>query len=117
MEDKLTKLRGGVTLVSAEERKVVEKLYMDTISQWRRRKRMFKEVWDAITENSTKDLKEFKVLLYIDISFLLELGKDCFPMVLYVQEELGIEYDEDIGVSLQSFSELNQQGKKRARSQ
>ncbi|KAL7260549.1 hypothetical protein ACSBR1_006252 [Camellia fascicularis] len=92
MEDRLTKLRGGVTLVSPEERKAVEGMYMDTISQWRRRKRMFRDVWDAITENSPKDLKEFK-------------------------EELGIDYDEDVGVSLQSFCDLMQHGKKRARGQ
>ncbi|XP_059649456.1 homologous-pairing protein 2 homolog isoform X3 [Cornus florida] len=90
MEDNLTKLRGGVTLVSPEERNAVEKIYLDTISQWRKRKRTFKDLWDAITENSPKDLKEFK-------------------------EELGIEYDEDVGVSLQSFCDLMQQGKKRAR--
>ncbi|KAA8529186.1 hypothetical protein F0562_034015 [Nyssa sinensis] len=92
MEEKLTKLRGGVTLVSPEERKAVEGRYLDTISQWRRRKRMFKDLWDAITENSPKDLKEFK-------------------------EELGIEYDEDVGVSLQSFCDIIQQGRKRARGQ
>ncbi|KAK2971562.1 hypothetical protein RJ640_017931 [Escallonia rubra] len=90
MEEKLTKLRRGVTLVSPEERKIVEGMYSDTICQWRKRKRMFKDVWDAITENSPKDLKEFK-------------------------EELGIENDEDVGVSLQSFCDLIQHGKKRSR--
>ncbi|KAL2233423.1 homologous-pairing protein 2 homolog [Sesamum indicum] len=90
MEDKLIKLRQGVTLVSPEERQIVEKIYMDVINQWRRRKRMFKDIWDAITENSPKNLKDFK-------------------------EELGIEYDEDVGVSLQSYGELMQSGKKRAR--
>ncbi|GFZ16121.1 Tat-binding protein 1(Tbp-1)-interacting protein [Actinidia rufa] len=92
MEGTLTKLRGGVTLVSPEERKVVEGMYVDIVSQWRRRKRMFKDVWDAITENSPKDIKEFK-------------------------EELGIEYDEDVGVILQSFCDLMQHGKKRPRGQ
>ncbi|GAV80421.1 hypothetical protein CFOL_v3_23882 [Cephalotus follicularis] len=53
---------------------------------------MFKELWHAITENSSKDLKEFK-------------------------EKLGIENDEDLGVSLHSFSDLLQHGKKRARGQ
>ena len=62
MEEKLTKLRGGVTLVSPEERKVIESLYSSTISQWRKRKRMFKDIWDSITENSPKNPKEFKVL-------------------------------------------------------
>lgn len=61
MEKKLTKLREGIVLVNPEERKAVEKMFSDTINQWRRRKRMFKDVWDAITENSPKDLKEFKV--------------------------------------------------------
>lgn len=63
MEEKLIKLREGVTLVSPEERQAVEKMYMDTMNQWRRRKRMFKDIWDAITENSPKNLKEFKVFL------------------------------------------------------
>ncbi|XP_075521156.1 homologous-pairing protein 2 homolog [Primulina tabacum] len=90
MEEKLIKLRQGVTLVSPEERQHVEKNYTDMINQWRRRKRMFKDVWDAITENSPKNLKEFK-------------------------DELGIEYDEDVGVSLQSFGEIKQSGKKRTR--
>ncbi|KAL2546386.1 Homologous-pairing protein 2-like protein [Forsythia ovata] len=90
MEEKLIKLRQGVTLVSPEERQAVEKMYMDTVNQWRRRKRMFKDIWDAITENSPKNLNEFK-------------------------EELGIEYDEDVGVSLQSYGDLMQYGKKRAR--
>ncbi|KAF5745278.1 ous-pairing protein 2 [Tripterygium wilfordii] len=92
MEDKLMKLRGGVTLVRPEDRKAVEEIYSEKISQWRKRKRMFKDLWDAITENSPKDIKEFK-------------------------EELGIEYDEDAGVSLQSYSDLLQHGKKRARGQ
>ncbi|XP_031401018.1 homologous-pairing protein 2 homolog [Punica granatum] len=92
MEEKLKELRGGVTLVRPEDRKAVEDTYREKISQWRKRKRMFKDLWDAITENSPKDLKEFK-------------------------EELGIEYDEDIGVSLQTFSDMLQHGKKRMRIQ
>ncbi|KAL7132516.1 hypothetical protein ABFS83_12G079400 [Erythranthe nasuta] len=90
MEERLIKLRQGVTLVTPEERQAVEKIYTNMINQWRRRKRMFKDVWDAITENSPKNPKEFK-------------------------EELGVEYDEDVGVSLQSFGELVQTGRKRTR--
>ncbi|KAK9105683.1 hypothetical protein Scep_022527 [Stephania cephalantha] len=90
MEEKLKALRDGVTLVRPEDRKAVEDFYQESITQWRRRKRMFKDVWDAITENSPKNLKEFK-------------------------EELGIEYDEDVGVSLQSFSELAPHGKRQKR--
>lgn len=62
LEDKLEVLRGGVTLVSSEDRKAIEQIYSEKLSQWRKRKRMFKDIWDAITENSPKDLKEFKVL-------------------------------------------------------
>ncbi|KAI9072639.1 hypothetical protein K1719_045406 [Acacia pycnantha] len=90
MENKLAKLRGGVTLVNPEERKAIEDTFSEKLSQWRKRKRMFKELWDTLTENSPKDPKEFK-------------------------EELGLEYDEDVGVTLQSYSELVQRGKKRPR--
>ncbi|KAJ6982212.1 hypothetical protein NC653_025351 [Populus alba x Populus x berolinensis] len=90
MEDKLVKLRKGVTLVRPEERKAIEEMYSEKLSQWR--KRMFKDVWGGITENSPQDLKEFK-------------------------EELGLEYDEDVSVSLQSFSDLLQRCKNRARGQ
>lgn len=62
MEKRLIKLREGVTLVSPEERKAIEGLYSEALNQWRRRKRMFRDVWDAITENSPKNPKEFKVL-------------------------------------------------------
>ncbi|XP_030549277.1 homologous-pairing protein 2 homolog [Rhodamnia argentea] len=92
MEEKLEKLRGGVMLVKPEERKAVQDMFAEKIRQWRRRKRMFKDLWDTITENSPKDLKEFK-------------------------EELGLEYDEDVGVCLQSLCNLQQSGKKRPRSQ
>ncbi|PWA66973.1 HOP2-like protein [Artemisia annua] len=90
MENRLTKLREGVTLVSPEERNAVEKTFSDTIGHWRKRKRMFKDVWDTITENSPKNPNEMK-------------------------EELGLEYDEDIGVSLQTYINLVPHGKKRPR--
>jgi len=38
-------------------------------------------------------------------------------LVCTLQEELGIEYDEDVGVSLQSYNDLIQNGKKRPRGQ
>ncbi|KAK4260865.1 hypothetical protein QN277_003929 [Acacia crassicarpa] len=85
MENKLAKLRGGVTLLNPEERKAIQDTFSEKLNQWRKRKRMFKELWDTLTENSPKDPKEFK-------------------------EELGLEYDEDVGVNLQSYSELVQRG-------
>lgn len=33
---------------------------------------------------------------------------------MLLQEEIGLEYDEDVGVSLQSYSDLLQRGKKRS---
>lgn len=92
MEEKLIKLREGVTLVRPEDKKAVEDMYSDKINQWRKRKRMFRDVWDTVTENFPRDIKEFK-------------------------EELGVEYDEDVGLSLQAYSDLIPHGKKRGRGQ
>ncbi|RWR74978.1 pairing protein 2 [Cinnamomum micranthum f. kanehirae] len=90
LEEKLSKLRQGTTLVNPEDRKAVEDACSEKISQWRKRKRIFKDLWDMITENMPRDLKDFK-------------------------EELGIEYDEEVGVNLQSCSELMPAGRKRKR--
>lgn len=92
MEEKLKKLRTGVVLVKPGDKKVIEETYSEKINQWRRRKRMFKELWDTITENYPKDLKEFR-------------------------EELGIEYDEDVGVTLHSYGELLNLSKRRRTAQ
>ncbi|CAL4935537.1 unnamed protein product [Urochloa decumbens] len=81
MEEKLDKLRSGVILVKPEDKKIIEDSFAEKVNQWKRRKRMFKELWDTITENSPKDQKEFK-------------------------EELGLEYDEDVGVNLQSYTDM-----------
>lgn len=96
-----------------EDRKAIEHTYAEKLSQWRKRKRMFKDIWDAITENSPKDLKEFKVLsYYFALSALIEAVVKLF---VFLQEELGIEYDEDVGVNLQSFSDMLPQNRKRPR--
>lgn len=81
MEEKLNKIRSGVILVKPEDKKIIEDSFSEKVNQWRKRKRMFKELWENITENSPKDQKEFK-------------------------EELGIEYDEDVGVNLQSYIDM-----------
>ncbi|KAI5079810.1 hypothetical protein GOP47_0005289 [Adiantum capillus-veneris] len=80
-ESKLETLKQGVILVSAEEREKVQGAFSTKMSEWRKRKKMFKELWDLITESLPRDLKEFK-------------------------EELGIEYDEDLQVNLQDYSSL-----------
>lgn len=85
MEVKLIKLRGGAALVNPEERKAVEKLYLESISQWRKRKRMFKDLWDAITENSPKDIKEFKVFLILLSScrLVITLAKTMYNFIIH----------------------------------
>lgn len=75
MEKKLKILSEGTPLVDPEERKKVEEAYLEKINQWRKRKRIFKDLWDAITESSTKDLKEFKVSV---IAYLIHV----YPVVL-----------------------------------
>ncbi|KAF3792541.1 HOP2-like proteinous-pairing protein [Nymphaea thermarum] len=90
MEAKLSKLREGTSLVNPEDKKKVEATYVESINLWRKRKRIFKDLWNMLTENMPKDLKEFK-------------------------EELGIEYDEDVGVDFQSLSSLLMQNKKQKR--
>lgn len=117
MEEKLNKLRTGVILVKPEEKKVIEEKYSEKINQWRKRKRIFKELWDAITENSPKDVKEFKVLPFVTQSLVFmahwNFTYSARHFVMLLQEELGLEYDEDVGVSLQSYAELNNASKKR----
>lgn len=88
MEKKLIKLREGVTLVSPEERKATEGLYSEALNQWRRRKRMFRDVWDAITENSPKNPKEFKVLTSLSSYFCLFFLKSTPSFHVYFRRNL-----------------------------
>lgn len=77
MEEKLNKLRTGVILVKPEDKKIIEDSFAEKVNQWKKRKRMFKELWDNITENSPKDQKEFKVFAAFPIypsNFLTALG-------------------------------------------
>ena len=60
---------------------MVEKLYKEKISQWGKRKRMFKDLCDAITENSPKNLKEFKVV-FISFKGLVTCEIVCFVLEL-----------------------------------
>lgn len=118
MEQKLEKLRSGVVLVKPEDRKIIEETCNEKVNQWRKRKRIFKELWDAITENSPKDLKEFKVPTVYHPFLMYSLGSIylvCLAVEkhLFFQEELGLDYDEDVGVNLQSYAELINRNKKR----
>ena len=57
MEAKLNKLQSGVILVKPEDKKIIEESFSEKVTQWRKRKRMFKELRDNITENSPKCYK------------------------------------------------------------
>lgn len=121
MEEKLSKLQEGTILVKTEDRKATEDRYLEKINQWRKRRRIFKDLWDSITENIPMDLKEFKVVRASVVFHICWLVPNVsladltfyFSFSLFFQEELGIEYDEDVGVSFQSYSELIPIGRKR----
>lgn len=87
-EAKLQTLQQGVVLVNAEEREKVQEAFVARMSEWRKRKKTFKELWDLITEASPKNLKEFK-------------------------EELGIEFDEDVQVNPQDYANILPKKQKR----
>lgn len=74
IENKLAILRGGVTLVKPEDRKAIEEIYSEKVSQWRKRRRMFKDIWDPIMENSPKNLNEFKVSIGSCVLYALLFG-------------------------------------------
>lgn len=81
--EKLKKLQSGVVMVKPEDKKAIEDSFYENVNQWRKRKRMFKEIWDTITENSPKDQKEFKVAFVFSSEFcclfrLILLGPNCF---------------------------------------
>jgi 26S proteasome regulatory subunit (ATPase 3-interacting protein) len=77
MEEKLNKLQSGVILVKPEDKKIIEESFSEKVTQWRKRKKMFKELWDNITENSPKDQKEFKVIVPLFLTFSLDFAV-CF---------------------------------------
>lgn len=71
-EAKLGSLKQGVVLVSADEREKVQEAFVAKMGEWRKRKKMFKELWDIITESLPKDLKEFKVKISGSLFFILD---------------------------------------------
>lgn len=63
MGKKLAKLKEGSPPITVEERQQTEQAFNLKIAQWRRRKRIFKELWDMITESMPRSTAEFKVWL------------------------------------------------------
>ncbi|KAL2643225.1 hypothetical protein R1flu_010812 [Riccia fluitans] len=81
LEAKLNTLKSGATLVKPDDREKIEMAYTLKTNLWRKRKRMFKDLWDMITEAMPNNLGEFR-------------------------EELGIETDEDAGVKIDDYCNL-----------
>ncbi|ORX84379.1 Tat binding protein 1-interacting [Anaeromyces robustus] len=70
LEKRLNSLSEGVKLISKEEQNEIEKSLTYNKLEWKKRKKMFREAWDIITENIEKNPKD-------------------------LMEELGIETDEN----------------------
>jgi len=69
MEEKLDKLQSCVILVKPDK-KIIENSFAENVNQWRKRKSMFKGIWDNITENRPNDQKEFKVFAAFPLHLL-----------------------------------------------
>lgn len=59
---KVAALREGCVLVTPEERLEVQTAYDLKLGLWRRRKKIYHELWGMITESMTDNLKDLKVL-------------------------------------------------------
>lgn len=69
MESKVAALREGSVLVSSEERLEVQGAYNSKLGIWRKRRRIYQEIWGMITEAMTENLKDLKVLQHIAFRF------------------------------------------------
>ncbi|KAJ1987319.1 hypothetical protein H4R33_002924 [Dimargaris cristalligena] len=76
-EERLAVLRSGENVMSEDDKKRIDRAYDDNRKHWKRRKTMFKDIFDAITEHMPGNRKDF-------------------------MEELGIETDEQVGVDLKA---------------
>lgn len=61
LETKVEALREGSVLVTPEERLEVQAAYDHKLGLWRRRKKIYQELWGMITESMTENLKNLKV--------------------------------------------------------
>lgn len=62
LEIKVKSLREGSVLVTPEERREVQAAYDHKLGLWRRRKKIYQELWGMITESMTENLKDLKVI-------------------------------------------------------
>ncbi|KAJ3274349.1 hypothetical protein HK104_004115 [Borealophlyctis nickersoniae] len=75
LSTRLEGLRSNTIQMSAQDKKRIEAGLESMRSQWRKRKRMFKEMWDAVTENMPGNRAD-------------------------LMEQIGIETDESVGVDI-----------------
>lgn len=61
MERKVEELREGSVLVTPEERVEVQGAYDRKLALWRKRKKIYQELWGMVTEAMTENLKDLKV--------------------------------------------------------
>eukprot|EP00877_Chromochloris_zofingiensis_P007232 jgi/Chrzof1/2762/Cz11g28100.t1 len=78
---KLKALKGGTILVTAEERAAVEKAFCESMDHWRKRRGIFRSIWDAIAE-----------------------GLDSKQADLF--EDIGVETDEAAGITYKAVEVL-----------
>eukprot|EP00871_Galdieria_phlegrea_P001418 jgi/Galph1/2277/GphlegSOOS_G937.1 len=76
MEEKLQSLSSGIQLVDPAERRQLQQTLLQNVSQWKQRKRMAKDIFDAIAENANLKFKDL-----------------C--------EQIGIEDDESVGLDME----------------
>ncbi|EIE19318.1 TBPIP-domain-containing protein [Coccomyxa subellipsoidea C-169] len=78
---RLGPLKSSTKLVTALERQAVEKAFTESMDHWAKRKRMFKAIWDQVSENIDQNVKE-------------------------LWEEIGVESDEAADVNLPLMQQL-----------
>ncbi|BDA43751.1 Homologous-pairing protein 2 homolog [Coccomyxa sp. Obi] len=78
---KLATLKSSTKLVTAAERSAVEKAFAEAMDHWAKRKRMFRSIWDQVSENIDQNVKE-------------------------LWEEIGVESDEVADVDLAQMQQL-----------
>lgn len=79
LKSELAVLKDAGNLVTADEKKKVETKYNGAVGEWRKRKRMMREVVGAIMENYPKNKKA-------------------------LLEDMGAETDEEAGVDIKAFA-------------
>ena len=81
LETKLESLRQGASLISSEDVATAEEIFSVAITAWTKYRRIFRSIWDTISENI--DAKQ----------------SDLF-------EEIGIDTDETVGERLEDYQRL-----------